>query len=753
MQNNSNHPGNILHWILGKPDEFDLEHRFFNAACIVGGLSGFLATMINLSLGFHYLLTLTTTLMALLYFFFYYLSRNRKKYKGVVLPYVYISLMTLGYLWFINSGSSGPVFFIIMIALTVYLIITKGISRIISFVSVLVLTTFLYIYEYIHPESIILYSDQEARFYDIYLTALFSLGLISFIVLFILNNYHIEKEVVMSQHNKILNQHREIVAAEKKVRKSKEYVESVISNALDGIIVVDLECKFVSVNDAFVKMIDYNEFELIGRNMTELVVVQKASDQKTKLNMLLDKGISNNIELEFKRKDGAIFPVTISAAYLNNEKSEPEAIVAVVKDITDHKKLVSELTLHKEHFEELVTQRTAELNEANQNLIKAKEKAEESDRLKSSFLSNMSHEIRTPMNVILGFSNLLKDSDTSPQESIKYINIINEKGIQLLNIINDIIDISKVEADEIVIREKPVDVHALLEELFLVYSKISLTKNNIDMAFVLEKNNWKGELIVITDDNRLKQIISNLIDNALKFTKAGSVEFGYDLMNENSDSFIRFYVKDTGRGIPFEKQDIIFNRFRQVDETHTREFGGTGLGLTISKRLVELMGGQIELESEVGVGSTFSFTIPLKKGAIYNASNEPIVKADENYNWDNKTVLIVEDNSSSLLLLKSYLSKTNINVLHAKDGLESVELCKVKPEIDLVLMDIQLPNMNGYEATEKIKKFRPDLKIIAQTAYAMAEDKEKAFEAGCDDYIAKPIDKDDLLFLAGKYLA
>ncbi|MFP4023285.1 MAG: ABC transporter substrate binding protein [Thiohalospira sp.] len=382
----------------------------------------------------------------------------------------------------------------------------------------------------------------------------------------------------------------------------------------------------------------------------------------------------------------------------------------------------------------------------NEKLLLAKEKAEEANRLKTAFLANMSHELRTPMNGIIGFSKLLKDhSDLDQETQKKYLNIINKSGYILLNLINDIIDLSKIEANHLKINYRPCRVNEIMEELLSFFNseKEGVEKSHIQL--ILEKGNKNKDFTIYSDPNRIRQVLYNLLSNALKFTYKGKITFGYKIDSGN----IIFFVKDTGIGLTLQECEIIFERFRQVDDKTTRRYGGSGLGLSISKGIVENMNGKIWVESEKENiienkegGSTFYFSVPLK--IVETNDSKPLNEA-RNYVWPGKTILIVEDAQISYELLTKFLKNSQVNFIHAENGEQAIDLCRDNHTIDLVLMDIQLPMMDGLEATNIIKQANPNLPVIAQTANAMEDDREKIINAGCDDYIAKPINKYDLL--------
>ena len=379
----------------------------------------------------------------------------------------------------------------------------------------------------------------------------------------------------------------------------------------------------------------------------------------------------------------------------------------------------------------------------------SKEKAEQADKLKTSFLANMSHEIRTPMNSIVGFSELITRKSVPQQKKDIYAEYISNSGKALLALIDDIIDISKIDAKQLRIVKSQVKINAMITELIEFYNSY---KNESSKHEVTLKKHFSVDdegFSILCDSVRLRQILNNLLSNALKFTEKGFVEIGYLLPNKAT---ILFYVQDTGIGIAPEKTTLIFDRFRQADDSTTRKYGGTGLGLAISRKLIQLMGGQIWVESELGKGATFFFSLPL----IIPSKSETIL---ENLSTKNapssfkaKTILIAEDEDTNFLFLQEVLSPTNVAILRAHNGIEAIELVKKNDSIRLVLMDIQMPRMNGYQATQEIKKLKPSLPVIAQTAYAMAEDRAKGERAGCDYYLSKPIKPNDLLETLKQYL-
>jgi len=369
-------------------------------------------------------------------------------------------------------------------------------------------------------------------------------------------------------------------------------------------------------------------------------------------------------------------------------------------------------------------------------VVKEKERAVESNKLKTAFMSDISHAIRTPMNAIMGFSELIKIGNTNITQLKEYADIIKLKGNQLLTLVDDISEIAKFETGQLSINNTSVDLNKLLQEIKreteVLKHKLHKESINIKLDVPYDLDNQS----IHSDPGRLQQIFVHLIENALKYTERGFIEIGYILKD---NKIIQFYVKDTGIGIHKTRQKNIFNPFKPVTEPTMKKYASSGLGLTLSKGIVEMMGGKIWLESEEGEGSTFYFTIPFK---VAEEIDEPVKDPEilSASSWKNKVILIVEDEEVNYKFLEAVLDKTEAKIIHAETGAQAVELCKTLPKIDLVLMDIKMPKMNGIDATHIIKNMSKNIPIIAQTAYSGAEDIEHCKKGGCDDYISKPID-------------
>lgn len=377
--------------------------------------------------------------------------------------------------------------------------------------------------------------------------------------------------------------------------------------------------------------------------------------------------------------------------------------------------------------------------------VSQKERAQKADKLKSNFLANMSHEIRTPMNGILGFAGLLKDSDLPKEVQQKYIAIIEKSGIRLLNLINDIIDISKIESG---LTEVEINDSNINEEMEYIHTFFNPEVEAKGMKLILKSYLPANECVVQTDKEKIFAILTNLIKNAIKYSEKGFIEFGCI----KKGRFLEFHVKDTGIGISPDKHESIFERFVQVESDGNMTKHGSGLGLSITKAFVELLGGKIWLESTPGDGSVFYFTIPFKMKDNEGAN----IKIDKSKpmnesKYPKLNILIVEDDEPSAILLSTVLNQYSKKIDVVNSGVQAVEACRKDSSIDLVLMDIQLPVMNGYEATRKIREFNSNVIIIGQTAFGFSDDRIEAIKAGCNNYISKPVIKDQLLAMIFSY--
>jgi signal transduction histidine kinase/CheY-like chemotaxis protein len=387
-----------------------------------------------------------------------------------------------------------------------------------------------------------------------------------------------------------------------------------------------------------------------------------------------------------------------------------------------------------------------ELNETNAELHIAKEKAQESDRLKTAFLQNMSHEIRTPMNAIMGFSELLVNQYNNKPKLEHYTQIIQQRCSDLLELINEILDIAKIESGQLPVNLEECHLPSLFHELndfFMEYRK-KINKQRIN--FTTHPDCTSANTVILTDKIKLKQIFINLISNSFKFTDSGRIEIG---CRQDHNQHLSFYVSDTGIGIPQEQLGIIFERFAQVYHGPSKFYGGTGLGLSIVKGLVELLNGQIKVESELGKGSTFTFAFPYNSVTLNKDRNEESHRDQNTY--IKGTILIVEDDFYNAEYIKEILEEYDVKTFYAGNGKDAFRITKEQSP-DLVLLDIRLPDISGYELAKQIRKEKPGIKIIAQTAYASASDRQKAIHAGCDEYISKPLKNADLVSKMSKLL-
>ncbi len=501
---------------------------------------------------------------------------------------------------------------------------------------------------------------------------------------------------------------------------------------------LDIDGYFIDTNQAWLDTLGYEREEVIGKWFGDFLAPKYQNGFRKRFPIFKAQGKIHS-EFEMIHKNGDILFIAFDGRIGTDLNGAFKQTHCILKDITEQKQAELQIQANNEHIElqnQELQQLIEELNQTNRELVIAKDKAEESDHLKTAFLHNISHEIRTPLNSIMGFTEFMSNPDLAPEKRKHFAEIVQRSSCQLLSVISDIVSIATIEAGQVRIAEKENNLNStlrLLHEQFL--QKAQEQNVSLNLNHLLPDNDAK----IITDETKLVQVLTNLIGNALKFTQQGYVNFGYRL----KDNELEFFVEDTGIGIPPEMHHEIFERFRQVETTTTRQFGGSGLGLSISKAYVELMGGKMWLISEPGKGSAFYFTIPYKKNQKISIAEKPAINTIEDE--IPKTILVAEDEDSNFMLIEEMLTGVNTNIIRAVNGVDAVNICKSNQHIDVVLMDIKMPLMDGYEATRQIKGFRPNLPIIAQTAYSTEADKNKALACGCSDFISKPIKKNILI--------
>lgn len=504
------------------------------------------------------------------------------------------------------------------------------------------------------------------------------------------------------------------------VQKQLKLLSRAIEHSPVSVVITDKNGNIEYVNPKFEALTGYSLDEAKGQNPRILQSgVHPLAFYKGLWETILSgkewKGEFNN-----KKKNGELYTESAIISPILNRHGEISYFVAVKEDITEKKRML-------------------------EDLIKAKEKAEESDKLKTAFLNNISHEIRTPFNGILGYLSILQHDELSQNEKDEYFGIINNSAYRLMNTINDIVEISQIQSGQMKLVNQDISIKNVAEEQFVRFKSEAERKG---LSYLLNFD-LPGEIALIsTDGLKLKTIIYNLVDNALKFTALGSVEFNIS----KTGDFMKFSITDTGIGIPENKKPTIFDRFMQVDASKTRLFEGLGLGLSISKAYVEMMDGEIWVDSEVDKGSTFCFTIPYKSSSDDLKSSKGIIPTPNlTHQLKKLKILIAEDDETSLELIHYVVRSIGKVILIARNGVDAIEACRNNPDIDLVLMDIKMPGMDGHEATRQIRQFNPGVIIIAQTAFAFTGDQEEALAAGCSDYISKPLNKHALLGLIKKH--
>ncbi|MCK9638643.1 MAG: response regulator [Prolixibacteraceae bacterium] len=525
--------------------------------------------------------------------------------------------------------------------------------------------------------------------------------------------FQISHTGMMFQGRKAMLEIFEDISEKKEIENKLRLMAYSLESISECVSITDNDDKIIYVNKSFLHTYGYTLNELIGQHIAILRPEDIAFEHiRNILPETLDGGWRG--EIMNKKKDGTHFPILLSTSVIKNDLNNPLALIGVAMDITEMQKHRTEL-------------------------IAAKEMAEESNRLKSAFLNNMSHEIRTPMNHIMGFSSLMAEADN--QDKDEYAGIILNSSNQLLTLIENVILLSRLQSEKPEVNRQPLEPSDLITNLGDKFNA-ECQKKNINLILKIPQETPR--LSIMSDHEKIKQILINLTSNAIKYTEEGFVEVGYITNPDN----LTFYVKDTGMGIPPQEQDKIFESFYRSELAISKAIGGTGLGLSIMKELVRSLNGTFWIESEVGKGSCFYFSIPMVRTKEAHEIEKSALTP--HHKLKDLSILIADDEQINFLYLEILLKNSVKRIDRACNGKEAIEMV-LKRSYDLIFMDLKMPEMSGYEATIKIKERYPAMPVIAQTAYASIEDREKALQAGCDDFIAKPIKKNNLLEVIQKY--
>ena len=537
---------------------------------------------------------------------------------------------------------------------------------------------------------------------------------------------------VEERKKELTSQLAEKKESENVLKKSEEKYRDLVDNATAGVYIANTEGELLFANDAMKSMLEYGSFEeLLSVNMRN--IFKHTEDREELLSMLEVPGKVSSFETELNTKTGNTKYVILSVMLANGILS------GTILDITERKQLEER---NKKYELEL---------------IEATEEAMELEKLKTAFLANMSNEILTPMNTIMGFSDLLSDPDLPNEKLLHFSEQLNTSGNSLVNLIDNIIDVAKVESGEVRIKLSECKINNLLLDLYACFDNEIKEKGKNNVYLRLKRASKDKDFAILSEPYRLRRIMSNILENAVNYTDSGKIEFGYSIMDGESDGktapegqMLQFFVRDKGKGIPKEKMDLIFDRFRHSDDSYTKQFEGAGLSLPISRAYVELLGGEMWCESVEGEGSEFYFTVPCN--TVEAKSGIPDIAVIPETNWENINILVAEDVESNYLFIEAVLERLKVRLLWAKNGKEAFEKFKENKNIDLILMDMRMPLMSGFEAVKKIREINKEIPIIAQTAFAGIDDKELILDTGCNDYISKPIDKDLLIKIVGKYV-
>jgi PAS domain S-box-containing protein len=504
---------------------------------------------------------------------------------------------------------------------------------------------------------------------------------------------------------------------------SDKFLNNLIQSAEDAIAFYDKDWNLKYANPAFYSIIGYDRESYQSTEVTDIIHPDDSDYIEKRVEALKEKGIFNS-EVQLKHKDGHFITLSTRSVAVRDDAGEILGSLTISRDITKFKQIY-------------------------EDLLKANLEAETSNRLKTSFLANISHEIRTPLNSVIGFSNLLLSNDISKEMKEEYVEHINHNSEKLLQIIGDIIDLSRLESAQIEISYEETSISEIVNEV-VEEARKEIKRNEKSIILNVQNQFQDNSDLIFTDRIWLKRVLSHIMDNAVKFTLDGSILFSY--LKENED--LVFSVKDTGIGIGKENLINIFEEFRQEIEGHHRPFEGLGIGLTLAKEVIDRMGGKISVESEKGIGSEFRFSIPYRPAGSTKTRVKSLVneQGDNLLNWSSKKCLIVDDNKDVLIYLNRILTDTRIEVLTARSGLEAIKIIKEVPDLDIIILDMQMPEMNGIEVTKEIRKINKNIPIIAQTAFIFEDDKDIILQAGCDACLIKPIRKEHLLTMMSSFL-
>ncbi|HOZ15442.1 MAG TPA: PAS domain S-box protein [Tenuifilaceae bacterium] len=512
------------------------------------------------------------------------------------------------------------------------------------------------------------------------------------------------------------------ITKKKEVEQYRDVLSKAIENSPVSVAILSPDTEVEFINPTFSTLTGYTIDEIYSREILNLNIEYNSGSNLAKAVESIKNGQIWQGEIHLKNRNGDHFWVSASFTPIINEDGKVQHSVAIMENITKRKEFEKEILF-------------------------AKSKAEESDKLKSAFLSNLSHEIRTPLNAIIGFSSLLTDNDLSFGERRNISEIIYRNSNDLLRLIENLIEISEIETGQLMIKKKEFSVNAMMSDLYRQLIEEDKKATNVKLS--LRKEIYGDDLVIFSDQTRVQQVLFQLLTNSCKFTENGFIEFGYSLKDEAT---LMFYVVDSGIGIEPEKQALVFNPFRQVDDSNTRRYGGMGLGLAISKHIVEKLGGKIWINSTPKSGTSVYFTIPfIPVNSKFEFDNHTIIK--KHYEWNNKTILVADDIDANFVYLKAALKNTNANVIWAKNGVEAVDFVKQGSDINLILMDLVMPELDGFEATRLIKDINNQIPIIGQTAYPSQKNYSFAKEIGFDSMLEKPIKVNRMLMELDKYLS